>query len=168
MIILNLHYATKIASDLSYKIGKFVLITTMFAIFCGVVIQVFFRYILNQPLMFLSEFTAWTLVWAGYFGASVALKTNEHISLTLFINFFNNKILISLKLIAKLLLFLFIICLIIYGFKQSFGNVAFSWAVGLRVMWANLGIPISAILMFFHLLYYIIDDIVSILKLNED
>jgi TRAP-type C4-dicarboxylate transport system permease small subunit len=136
----------------------------MFLILSGVMIQVFFRYILNQPLMFLSEFTAWSLVWAGYLGAGVALKTQEHISLNLFIDCTNPRYHLLLKILSKCILLIFIISLCYFGFIQALTNTAFSWAIGVKVMWGNLGIPIAGILMLSHIIYHIMEDITSALK----
>ncbi len=151
---------SKSLSDLSFVIGKWILIIMMFSIFLGVFIQVFFRYVLNQPLLAPTELTTWFMVWAGYFGASVTLRTEEHISLQILIQKTQGRTRFSVKILSRLIVLFFVIFFTIFGFEQALTNKAFSWAVNMKVMYAMFGIPLAGLLMLTHMIYLILNDFV--------
>lgn len=146
-------------SDLAFFLGKWILILAMLFIFLGVLIQVFFRYVVNQPLLAPAELTTWCLVWAGYFGVSVVLRTEGHVSLQLVVSKFDGKIRFGIKLLAKCMVLFFVIFFTVYGLEHALTNKAFSWAVNMRVMWAMFGIPLAGSFMFIHMIYLILKDI---------
>ena len=73
-------------SDYSYLVGKYLLISTMLGITCFVLLQVFFRYVLNHALIWPEELSRWLLVWTGYLGASVAFKLHQHVALSVVVS----------------------------------------------------------------------------------
>lgn len=51
-----------------------------FAVMCvSVALQLFFRFVLNHPLMFPEEISRYAYVWITFVGLSLATKTREHI-----------------------------------------------------------------------------------------
>jgi TRAP-type transport system small permease protein len=51
-----------------------------FAVMCvSVALQLFFRFILNHPLMFPEEISRYAYVWITFVGLSLATKTREHL-----------------------------------------------------------------------------------------
>lgn len=51
-----------------------------FAVMCVfVAVQLFFRFVLNHPLMFPEEISRYAYVWITFVGLSLATKTREHI-----------------------------------------------------------------------------------------
>jgi TRAP-type C4-dicarboxylate transport system permease small subunit len=146
-------------SNTAFFIGKWILIFTMFFIFLGVFVQVFFRYVLNQPLLAPAELTAWCLVWIGYFGASVVLRREEHISVQLLVSLLSENLRFWIKLLVKFIVLFFVFFFTYYGIKMALSSTAFSWAVNLRVMWAMLGIPLAGSFMLVHMIYLILRDI---------
>lgn len=159
MILIKVFNFLERLSNIAYYLGRWILILTMLFIFLGVFVQVFFRYVLNQPLLAPAELTAWSLVWIGYFGASVVLRHEEHISVQMLISKLGGKSRFWFKLLVKFILLFFVLFFIIYGLKMALTSTAFSWAVNIRVMWAMLGIPLAGSFMLVHMLYLILKDI---------
>ena len=146
-------------SYFAFVLGKWLLICTMLSILVSVIVQVFFRYVLNQPLLGPAEITTWCLVWAGYIGASVALRHDEHISLSLFTSRMPRKMRFIVKLISRFIVLYFVALFVYFGLYMAITSPAFSWAVGVKLMWAMLGIPIAGIMMLLHVVYLILKDI---------
>lgn len=49
-----------------------------------VLIQVFSRYLFNNPVAFTEELVRYSLIWTGFIGAAYAFSTREHMALGLF------------------------------------------------------------------------------------
>ena len=159
MFLRNAYHFFERLSNAAFVLGKWLLMFTMLLIFISVFVQVFFRYVLNQPLLGPAEITTWCLVWAGYLGAGVALRSDEHISLALITSRLNDKTQFIVKLMARFIVLYFLILFVYYGFVQALTSQAFSWAVEVKLMWAMLGIPVAGILMLAHIIYLIFKDI---------
>jgi|GEM_PF-4107350 len=153
----------KRVSDGAYVFGKWLLIFAMSSIVALVLIDILFRYVINMPLIWPQEITKWSLVWVGYIGAGVALRTERHVALTMVINRLGERAQAWVLLFGKLIILFFVSVFIWLGYQQAIVNPAFSWAVNIRYTYAMLGMPLAGLLMFMHLIYLITKDIYSLL-----
>lgn len=48
--------------------------------FVGFIIQIFYRYVMNQPLLWTEEFTMIAFVWAVFWAAAFCVPIREHVS----------------------------------------------------------------------------------------
>jgi len=48
--------------------------------FVGFIIQIFYRYVMNQPLLWTEEFTMIAFVWAVFWAAAFCVPVREHVS----------------------------------------------------------------------------------------
>ena len=100
-----------------------------------VLIQVFTRFVLNNPVAFTEELVRYSLIWTGFIGAAYAFSTREHMSLTLVRDKFTGKAHTALLVaIDGLILLMAIFVFTIGGFKLA---VSAS-----REFSALLGIPV--------------------------
>ena len=53
----------------------------------AITIQVFTRYVLNQPLVWVEEAATYSFIWGAFIGASIGLKNNRHIKIATFVGF---------------------------------------------------------------------------------
>jgi TRAP-type C4-dicarboxylate transport system permease small subunit len=53
----------------------------------AITIQVFTRYVLNQPLVWVEEAATYAFIWGAFIGASLGLKQDRHITITTFVGF---------------------------------------------------------------------------------
>lgn len=159
-LLVSLKYARRF-SDATYFLGKWLLILLMLNIATLVLVQVFCRYVIEYSLLWAEDITKWSLVWAGYFGASCALRTNEHVSLFMAVNKLSDRARFWVLFAGKLLILFFLVCFVVLGVQQAVSNPGFSWAVNVRVMWAMFGMPIAGAFLLSHLLYLMLEDLVS-------
>ena len=159
MVMKALYHFFERFSYYTFIVGKWLLMLTMLTIFISVFIQIFFRYVLNQPLLGPAEITTWCLVWAGYLGAGVALRSDEHISLRLFTDKLSPRVQFAVKILARLIVLYFVALFVYFGYIMAVTSPAFSWAVEVRLMWAMLGIPVAGFTMLVHIIYLILKDI---------
>jgi len=154
-------------SDLAFQIGKWLLVTTMFAISFFVLLQVFFRYVLNHALLWPEELSRWLLVWTGYLGAGVALKRRAHVSLTVIISKFPPKFVKITLFLGRLLILIFIVYFTYYGWTNMVRSNQFSWAIQVSFKWVMASIPVCGLLMLIHTVYFILQDISDFLTQDD-
>ena len=108
-----------------------------------VLIQVFTRFVLNNPVAFTEELVRYSLIWTGFIGAAYAFSTREHMSLTLIRDKFTGKAHTALLVaIDGLILLMAIFVFTIGGFKLAVSKLA---ASARKEFSALLGIPRSLV-----------------------
>lgn len=61
---------------------------TLIAFITGAItIQVFTRYVMNQPLVWVEEAATYSFIWGAFIGASIGLKQDRHIKIATFVGF---------------------------------------------------------------------------------
>ncbi len=92
--------------------------TVMFVVF---ILQVFFRYFLNNPLTWPPEIISLTFIWTTVLGACYAQRTGEHVAFSLLYDNVSAKLQLAMRLIGNgLIAIIFLIAL-----KPSFDYVQF-------------------------------------------
>ena len=111
------------------RAGKFILdtleiyiptaaFTVMFLVF---IIQVFFRYFLNNPLTWPPEIISMTFIWTTVLGACYAQRTGEHVAFSLLYDRASAKVQLTMRLLGNgLIALIFLIAL-----KPAFDYVMF-------------------------------------------
>lgn len=159
-LLVSLKHARRF-SDGMYFLGKWLLILMMLNIATLVLVQVFCRYVIEYSLLWAEDITKWSLVWAGYFGAACALRTSEHVSLSMVVNRLSDRARFWVLFAGNVLILFFLVCFVVLGVQQAISNPGYSWAVNVRVMWAMFGMPIAGAFLLSHLLYLMLEDLVS-------
>lgn len=123
-------------------------------------LQVFCRYVLNDPLSWPEELTIYLMAWMTFIGSAVAIKSSEHIAVDIVLNFLPERFRDLLLFIVKIVT-LFIV---VYLFKAGLGLTTSSTkmisdALGISMVWPRISMPIGAVLMAIHLVHMIISDI---------
>lgn len=53
----------------------------------AITVQVFTRYVLNQPIVWVEEAASYAFIWGAFIGASLGLKQDRHIKIATFVGF---------------------------------------------------------------------------------
>lgn len=125
-------------------------------------VGVFSRYIFNLSLSGSEAFPVLVLVWISMIGASVGFHKGSHFKLTLFVDFLSPRINKTVSIIVDCLVIFFVIILIYKGF-QLVKAVSLQQSFGLRisVAWFYLCVPVGSILICFHILVNILNQLNS-------
>ena len=83
--------------------------------FTAVVLQVFFRYVLNNSLTWTNEFCRYTFLWVVFIGAAVLLKNDEHICIDAVLTAVSPKVRNVLLLIVYTLITVLTGMITVYG-----------------------------------------------------
>ena len=126
-----------------------------------VLIQVFSRYLFNNPVAFTEELVRYSLIWTGFIGAAYAFSTREHMALGLFKDKLKKKPRkILLTAIDLLILLLAIFVITIGGFKLALSaSREFSALLGVPRSLVYGIAPVSGLFIIFAQLINIYEDI---------
>jgi len=146
----------KTARILEHMVNR--IATVLFSvIFITMLLQIFFRYMLDSPLVWTEELCRYLFIWTCFLGWTIALRRKSHIRISYFIELLPYSLGKMVTFVFQLLIFVFLIQLLRYGIAmtaRSFSvptiTLFFSWA------YVYLAVPLSAAIM---LLYSVVDVI---------
>src|SRR5262245_17172387 len=77
--------------------------------------QVYFRYVMNDSLLWSEELAVWLIVWMVFLAAPILTLRNEHVTVTAGIQLMPKRAQAMLVILAKVLALVFLIFLAYYG-----------------------------------------------------
>jgi C4-dicarboxylate transporter DctQ subunit len=94
------------------KIGRFLLdlievyipIITFSVMFSMFVVQIFYRYYLNEPLTWAYEVTTITFIWTVLLGACYARRRQDHVSFTILYDLMTDRVQMICRILGNLLI----------------------------------------------------------------
>ncbi|MFZ7112530.1 MAG: TRAP transporter small permease [Desulfatiglandales bacterium] len=140
-------------SDRLNRLCEIALIVILGAMAIVVFLQVLFRYVLHLPLFWTEEFARYCLVWASLLGASVALKRQEHIAVTFFLERLPQRIARIVTIVGRISVGL-ILAVMTWGGAMLVMVTSFQISPALRIPMAipYLALPIGSAVMLFHMI----------------
>jgi TRAP-type C4-dicarboxylate transport system permease small subunit len=136
----------------------------LFLMFLLAVIAIFFRYVLQNPLVWSSDILVPCFVWVALLGISVAARSSSHVIIDSFIKILSEKNRRQIAVATQLITACFCAFLVIVGFKVTLAAADSRWGVlQLPSAYIYIAFPVS----FFLIFSYVVDDIFRILKMVE-
>jgi TRAP-type C4-dicarboxylate transport system permease small subunit len=150
----------KIAHLLEQVVNRVAII--FFAIiFSVMLLQIFFRYVLNSPLVWTEELCRYLFIWICFLGWTMALRRKSHIRISFFLERLPRSLQKIITLVFQGLIVVFLIQLMRYGIAmtaRSFSvptiTLFFSWA------YVYVAAPLSAAIM----ILYVLLDVITLLR----
>jgi TRAP-type C4-dicarboxylate transport system permease small subunit len=123
----------------------------LLVMFVSVLIQIFFRYVLQSPLTWTEEASRYSFIWIVLLGAAFAVRRKEHVVMEVFVKRFPA----SLQRYISLVLNTIILISLIYLLPVSWNFFWFTKGVSaptLKISWGFLffSAPLSIALMMIH------------------
>jgi TRAP-type C4-dicarboxylate transport system permease small subunit len=120
-------------------------------IFITMLLQIFFRYVLNAPLVWTEELCRYLFIWICFMGWTIALRQKSHIRINFFIERLPHSLRKIVTLVFQLLIFVFLIQLLRYGIAMTARSFSVP-TITLYISWAYvyLAVPLSAAIMLFY------------------
>jgi TRAP-type C4-dicarboxylate transport system permease small subunit len=139
-------------SDILNNVVKYLAAILLGAMTILVFLQVLFRYVLNHPLDWSEELSSFAFVWMALLGASIGLKRKENPRLDLIINQFSAKAQRTVAALYDLTILFLLAVLFIYGARLTAEmRSQTTAALGYSVSYVYAVLPVSAAIMFVHL-----------------
>ena len=130
------------------------LILLFFTLFACVIIQVFTRYVMNDPAIFTEEASRFAIIWLSLLGTAYACGRLEHMAYSMFPDKLKGeKLLAHMRSVAVLVLF-FALGVMCYGggrlMLRAFDFEQLSATLALPMGYVDLCIPISGALIVYY------------------
>jgi len=158
---------TKIKKVLDRSLEILVTVT-MAVLVADVVWQVFTRYVLQDPSCWTEELATFLMIWVGMLGASVALNRGAHLGIDYFIAKLPYKKRRYTVLIGFALVAIFSLLILIIGGIQlvsiTLRTNQLSPALGLKMGYVYLALPISGFFLLFYSVELFIETFITLIK----
>lgn len=130
------------------KVTNFFGISVFIVMVISVLLGVFFRYVLVNPLVWAEELAIYGMIWLGYLGMGITIKYNEHPSLTFFVEKMPPFLQKLCKLVANTGVIVFLLVAIIWGFDYAINSGQFrrTGALGISMTIPQLSVPVGGLL----------------------
>jgi TRAP-type C4-dicarboxylate transport system permease small subunit len=142
------------ASDVAYFIGKWMTFIYILGVTVLSVMGVFFR-MGGRALTWNEELMRWLLISLAYIGASVGMRTRNHIGIEFFLmrlKFDTRKIIIIISYAA---IVSFLIIILIYGFQTALdARRQYGAILRVNMMYVKMNLPLGSFLMLIHITYF--------------
>ncbi|RGX57022.1 TRAP transporter small permease [Anaerotruncus sp. AF02-27] len=134
----------RVLSNLDLIVSGFCLVVIVTCTVLGVVM----RYIFHSPFQWLEEVSTLFFTWLVFFGASVAVKTDNHVSIDLLVERFPAKLRRAVDVFAYAMLMLVLGFIAYYGMKLTL-QVSDKITPILRIPYQviDIALPVGAVLM---------------------
>jgi len=143
------------ASDWVDRIAAWISIVYAFLVTVIVLASVFLRMAGRAP-SWSEEFARWLLIGIAFISASVALKRGAHIGITALIKAIPSRTILRFIIqVSNLLVFIFLVYMFWFGLDAAIkaadqtGDI-----IPVSALWVKLHVPIGALMMIVHVLYY--------------
>jgi TRAP-type C4-dicarboxylate transport system permease small subunit len=119
---------------------------------CVTFLQVFTRYVIENPLIWTEELARYLFVWIALIGGAAAVRTRGHFGLDIL-----RRVAPSLRkplgTVSTLVVFVFL-CLLMYTgiLETRQASTQFTHTLGVNMHWAYVCIPIGAMLAIWHVI----------------
>lgn len=117
--------------------------------------NVVMRYVFNQSIFWVEEFTQIQMIWVAYLGAGLALREGRHVAVDMLQDLLPAPLRRAIRWFIAIAMALFLATLVVLGLQIA----EFTWsqetpAMGLPAGLPYLGIPLGAAAMLLHLLLF--------------
>lgn len=117
--------------------------------------NVVMRYVFNQSIFWVEEFTQIQMIWVAYLGAGLALREGRHVAVDMLQDLLPAPLRHAIRWFIAIATALFLLALVVLGVQIA----EFTWsqetpAMGLPAGLPYLGIPLGAAAMLLHLLLF--------------
>lgn len=141
---------------------EFLSVLFMGALLVTLFLQIFTRFVLNNPLVWTEEISRVLFIYSALLGMSTAVKQRAHISIDFFVDMLPGKIRKWLKLSLDVVVVLTLAYIVLLGYQMAVMQhrmFMVSLDVRMSVMYGIL--PVAAVLMLGRLVQRILNDLKS-------
>lgn len=136
----------------SFRILDSVLHWSLAGLMAGMLViiaaQVFYRFVLNDPLSWSEEAGRYLFVWLSFLGAAVGLREGMHLGVDLLEKALPFRVYKWVALLGQLLIQVFLCYVILYGLRViSVVRFQTSPSMGISMLYPYLAVPVGAALM---------------------
>jgi len=140
------------------KVITFILVIQGIGLVALIGLEVVFRYIIGNALSWPEEVTGIIFVWFTLFGIALVMREDEHIAFDSLMRHSSPLVLKMVLIFSQLIIAVYAMFMVYYGSTYaSMFTFEKTPAARINLLWLNLAVPISGILLFFYSLLKIVE-----------
>ena len=113
------------------------------------VLQVLFRYFLQQSLDYSEELCRYTFIWSIFFGSVICYRRGSHAAIEIFVKMMPATVRKAVLIIANITCAAFFVLLVVQGWNITLDAMDQSSAsLGVSMAYAYAAVPVGALLLF--------------------
>ncbi len=150
-----MHPLKQVKRVVDILVNLFMVVTFIF-IFCVVLAQIYYRYILGSPLVWSEELSRYVFIWVSLIGWVLAARSNTHIRITFIEERLPAPIRKFLSILFGLVTLAFLAILAYVGYDmaaRTMGRAAVTLP-GITMGMVYAALPVSAVLSMFYVVYH--------------
>ena len=128
---------------------------SLIVVTCSVFLQVIMRFVFSSASAWAEETAVYGMIFAIYFGASMAIRERAHIRITMLVNIMPRPLQIVSIVLADVLWFGFLVLMVTQTYEYTkllFDMTYISPGLGIEQRWVQIVVPAVLILMLFRML----------------
>ena len=147
------------ASDILERITAIPLMCAGGLMVVVVLVGTFWRYVLDNPILWTEEAARYLMIWMALIGASISMKRREHLGVEIVINRLPHKAKKVVQLVTSLFVAYFLYVLTVQGAIMAWdARVQVSPALGISMSWPLLSVPLTGLLTLIQLIFQVTLD----------
>ena len=113
--------------------------------------QVWYRFVLNDPLAWSEELARYLFVWISFLGSAVGVRLNVHLGIDIIEKFLTPRDRKIVGVMVNLLIQIFLVIVIVWGIKiLSVVKFQSSASMGIPMFYPYLAVPVGSAMMLFN------------------
>jgi len=131
------------------------LATAVLIMFVVICCQVLFRYVLHQPSPWTEELARYLFIWVSMVGAAYGVNTQAHFGFELLVKKMSSRMQRAGHYFIQLCMGLLVVVLVVYGLRMvKVVSFQLTPALQLPMRYVYYSLPVSGLLMAFHLVHH--------------
>lgn len=136
-------------------VEKAILATAVLIMFVVICCQVLFRYVLHQPSPWTEELARYLFIWVSMVGAAYGVNTQAHFGFELLVKKMSPWLQRAGHYFIQLCMGLLVVVLVVYGLRMvKVVSFQVTPALQLPMRYVYYSLPVSGLLMAFHLIHH--------------
>ncbi len=141
---------------------RWIVVVLLIIMVVDIITAVFFRYVLQNSIFWAEELSRYLMIWAGMLGAGLAMKDDAHIGIDFVVRALPNSIQFIAKVIAKLVVEIFLIVVFIESIDYL-RTLSIQRSAALEIPMALPYLSVTA-----GMVFMAIENILGIIRLLDD
>ena len=125
------------------------------------IIGVFYRYALNDPIIWSNESARFLMLWTGFLAINIAMRKGEHIRIDIIVNLLPSWMSKALGYIVDLLIGYFLILLLTKGWTMASNTMMTGFTIPVSMFWVYVSVPLGALITLIQLLLNVTAKVLS-------
>jgi TRAP-type C4-dicarboxylate transport system permease small subunit len=131
-------------NELFASVARVIALSLVGVMTAAVLLQVFFRYVLNRPISWTEEFSIFSMIWMAFLVAPIAYRSGANVSIEVIRNLFKGRALAVLQIVLTVLILAILAILFRHSLlyvARGFGSTATSLPVTMG--WIYIAMPLG-------------------------